>query len=107
MSRRALYFFNCLQHLHYFVNTNGYPVNDIAIVRLKQPVDYSSHIRPIQIPDSYPSGTCYYAGWGPTQSKQFYIHSGIYSVILSVYPDLLISEDICEDVTSEPGKYPL
>uniref|UniRef100_A0A8D3B096 Peptidase S1 domain-containing protein n=1 Tax=Scophthalmus maximus TaxID=52904 RepID=A0A8D3B096_SCOMX len=58
-----------INHPAYNENTNN---NDITLLRLSSPVDFSDYIRPVCLAadnSSFPSGTsCWVTGWGNTQS---------------------------------------
>ena len=43
-------------------------------VRLERPVDFTNTTRPIEVYNGNPEGTCYFAGWGPTQGELNNVH---------------------------------
>lgn len=67
---------------------SGYYFNDIAVIRLSQPVNYLNYtcIRPLCLPkpgQNFPSGTqCIVAGWGVTKD--------VYDVVKPPMPEMLM-----------------
>ena len=51
--------------------TRGIITNDIAVIRLKRPIDFNQYVQPICLPERRPTvnSVTWATGWGITKSK--------------------------------------